>query len=141
MTELIAETTKGQRFNTFLLSILAALAIGLAAFGLYGVMSYLVTYRTREIGIRMALGAQSIDVLRLMVRQGMAPVLLGLIIGLGAAVALTRLMKNILFEVSATDPAPFALSAALLFFAASLASWIPTRRAIKVDPLITLRSE
>src|SRR5262245_22630544 len=141
LSELIAETTKGQRFNTFLLSILAALGIGLAASGLYGVMSYLVAYRTREIGIRMALGAQSGDVLRLVVLQGMAPVLLGLIIGFAAAVALTRLMKNILFEVSATDPVTFALSATLLFFAALLANWIPTRRAIKVDPLVALRSE
>jgi putative ABC transport system permease protein len=141
LTELIAETTKGQRFNTFLLSILAALAIGLAAVGLYGVMSYLVAHRTREIGIRMALGAQSGDVLRLVVRQGMTPVLLGLTLGLAAAVALTRLMKNILFEVSATDPLTFALSAALLVFAALLASWFPAQRAIKVDPLIALRSE
>jgi putative ABC transport system permease protein len=141
LTELIAETTKGRRFNAFLLSILAALAIGLAVVGLYGVMSYLVAYRTREIGIRMALGAQSGDVLRLVVQQGMAPVLLGLIIGFGAALALTRLMKSILFEVSATDPMTFALSAVLLIGAALLAIWIPARRAIKVDPLVALRCD
>jgi putative ABC transport system permease protein len=141
LSELIAETTKGRRFNTFVFSVMAALAIGLAAVGLYGVMSYLVAHRTREIGIRMALGAQSGAVLGLMVRQGMAPVILGLIIGFAAAIALTRLMKSILFEVSATDPLTFALSATLLIIAALLANWIPTRRATKVDPLIALRSE
>ncbi|HEU0185003.1 MAG TPA: ABC transporter permease [Blastocatellia bacterium] len=141
LSALIAETTKGRRFNTFLLSVMATLAIGLAAVGLYGVMSYLVAHRTREIGIRMALGAQSGDVLGLMVRQGMAPVVLGLIIGFAAAIALTRLMKSILFEVSATDPLTFALSATLLILAALLANWLPTRRATKVDPLIALRSE
>jgi putative ABC transport system permease protein len=141
LSELISETTRGQRFNTFMLSVMAALAIGLAAVGLYGVMSYLVANRTREIGIRMALGAQPGDVLGLMVRQGMVPVLLGLIIGSAAAIALTRLMKSILFEVSATDPLTFALSATLLILGALLANLIPTRRAIRVDPLIALRSE
>jgi putative ABC transport system permease protein len=141
LTALIAETTKAQRFNTFLLGLLAALAIGLAAVGLYGVMSYLVTYQTREIGIRMALGAQSGDVLKLVVRQGMAPIIVGLIVGLGAAIALTRVMKSILFEVSATDPMTLALSAMLLVGAALLAIWIPARRAIKVDPLVALRCE
>jgi len=141
LTAMIAQTTKSQRFNAFLLGLLAALAIGLAAVGLYGVMSYLVAHRAREIGIRMALGAQAGDILRLVVRQGMAPVLVGLIIGGAAAVALTRLMKNILFEVSATDPATFALSATLLVFAALLAVWIPAQRAVKVDPLVALRCD
>jgi putative ABC transport system permease protein len=141
MDELISETTKGQRFSAFLLSILAALAIGLSAVGLYGVMSYLVAQRTREIGIRMALGAQYIDTLRWAIRQGMAPVVAGMAIGLGASAALTRLMKSLLFEVSATDPTTFVVSALLLTFVAFLACWIPARRATKVDPLIALRCE
>jgi predicted permease len=141
MGELISETTKGQRFSAFLLSILAALAIGLSAVGLYGVMSYLVAQRTREIGIRMALGAQYIDTLRWAIRQGMAPVVAGMAIGLGASVALTRLMKSLLFEVSATDPTTFVISALLLTLVAFLACWIPARRATKVDPLTALRCE
>jgi ABC-type antimicrobial peptide transport system permease subunit len=141
LDELISETTKGQRFSAFLLSVLAALAIGLSAVGLYGVMSYLVGQRTREIGIRMALGAQYIDMLRWVIRQGMAPVVTGMTIGLGASVALTRLMKSLLFEVSATDPTTFVVSAMLLALVAFLACWIPARRATKVDPLVALRSE
>ena len=141
LDELISETTKGQRFSAFLLSILAALAIGLSAVGLYGVMSYLVAQRTREIGIRMALGAQYIDTLRWAIRQGMAPVVAGMAIGLGASVALTRLMKSLLFEVSATDPPTFFVSALLLTLVAFLACWIPARRAAKVDPLVALRNE
>ena len=141
MDELISETTKGQRFSAFLLSIMAALAIGLSAVGLYGVMSYLVAQRTREIGIRMALGAQYIDMFRWAIRQGMLPVVAGMTIGLGASVALTRLMKSLLFEVSATDPTTFVISALLLTLVAFLACWIPARRAAKVDPLIALRCE
>jgi putative ABC transport system permease protein len=140
LTAMIAETTRAQRFNAFLLGSLAVLASALAAVGLYGVMSYLVAHRMREIGIRMALGAQSGDVLRLVMRQGMAPVLVGLIVGVAAAVALTRLMKNILFEVSATDPATFALSVSFLVCAALLAIWIPAKRALRVDPMVVLRN-
>jgi len=141
LDELISETTRGQRFSAFLLSILAALAIGLSAVGLYGVMSYLVAQRTREIGVRMALGAQYTDILRWAVRQGMLPVVAGMTVGLGAGMALTRLMKSLLFEVSATDPITFVVSALLLISVALLACWIPARRAAKVDPLVALKYE
>ena len=141
MDELISETTKGQRFSAFLLSIMAALAIGLSAVGLYGVMSYLVTQRTREIGIRMALGAQYIDMFRWVIRQGMLPVVTGMTIGLGASVALTRLMKSLLFEVSATDPLTFAGVSLLLFSVALLACYLPARKAAQVDPVIALRRD
>jgi putative ABC transport system permease protein len=141
MDELISETTKGQRFSAFLLSIMAALAIGLSAVGLYGLMSYLVAQRTREIGIRMALGAQHVNILSWAIRQGMLPTVIGMTVGLGASAALTRLMKGLLFEVSATDPMTFVASALLLTSVAFLACWIPARRAAKVDPLVALRNE
>jgi predicted permease len=141
LVDLISETTKEQRFNALLLGMLAALAIGLSAVGLYGVMSYLVTHRTHEIGIRMALGAQSSDVLGLVIRQGMLPVIIGMAVGLTAGLALTRLMRSLLFEVSATDPMTFIVSALLLILVALLACWIPARRATKVDPMVALRFE
>jgi putative ABC transport system permease protein len=141
LDELISETTKGQRFSAFLLSILAALAIGLSAVGLYGVMSYLVAQRTREIGIRMALGAQHVNILSWAIRQGMLPTVIGMTVGLGASAVLTRLMKGLLFEVSATDPMTFVASALLLTSVAFLACWIPARRAAKVDPLVALRCD
>jgi putative ABC transport system permease protein len=141
LVDLISETTKRQRFSALLLGMLAALAIGLSAVGLYGVMSYLVTHRTQEIGIRMALGAQSSDVLELVIRQGMLPVVIGMTVGLAAGLALTRLMRSLLFEVSATDPMTFVVSALLLTLVALLACWIPARRATKVDPMVALRFE
>ena len=104
-------------------------------------MSYLVARRTREIGIRMALGAQYIDTLRWAIRQGMAPVVTGMTIGLGASVALTRLMKSLLFEVSATDPLTFAGVSLLLFGVALLACYLPARKAAQVDPLVALRRD
>lgn len=124
-----------------LLSIFAALAMLLAAIGLYGVMSYSVAQRTREIGIRMALGARRRDVLALVVKQGMTLVVLGIAAGILLSLAMTRLISGMLFGITATDPLTFAGVAALLATVAFLANYMPARRASKVDPMVALRYE
>ncbi len=130
-----------RHFNMLLFGIFALVALLLAAVGIYGVLAYAVTQRTHEIGIRLALGAQTHDVLWLIVRQGLALTLVGVVLGLAAALALTRVIQNQLYGVSATDPATFAGIALLLLSVAFIASFIPARRATKVDPLVALRHE
>jgi putative ABC transport system permease protein len=141
MEQLVDQNLARPRFNSLLLIWLSVLAGVLVAVGIYGVMSYGVTQRTQEIGIRRALGAQTSDVLKLIIRQGMALVFAGLGIGLAGAFALTRLMSGLLFGVSATDPLTFLIIGILLAGVALLACYIPARRAATVDPMIALRYE
>lgn len=141
MPELITQTVARPRFSALLLALFAALALVLAIVGLYGVIAHGVTQRTREIGIRMAVGARQSDVLALIIRQGMRPAVAGLAAGLCAAFAFTRVLASQLFEVSPTDPATFALVAIGLFVVAFTACFIPARRATQIDPATTLRFE
>jgi putative ABC transport system permease protein len=141
MEDVLSWSLARRQFNMLLLSVFAGLALLLSAVGIYGVMSYSVQQRTHEIGVRLALGAQARDVLWLIIRQGLALTLIGVTLGLAAAIALTRLMKTLLFGVSATDPLVFTVITFLLTFVALLACWIPARRAAKVDPMTSLRFE
>jgi len=130
-----------RRFSMLLLSIFAAVALLLAAVGIYGVMSYSVGQRTREFGVRMALGASTGDVLRLVVRRGLVLAVIGLVLGVGAALALNRVMVSLLFEVAPTDPATFAGLSLLLVAIAAIACLVPALRAARVDPVTALRCE
>jgi putative ABC transport system permease protein len=141
MDELIAVSLAQQRFNMLLLGLFAALALILAAVGIYGAMAYAVNQRTHEIGIRTALGAQRRDVLRLVMNDGAKIALFGITIGIAGALALTRLMASLLFDVKPTDPETFAAVAILLAFVTLVACYIPARRAMRVDPMVALRYE
>src|SRR5215813_902696 len=141
MEQIVAQSVAARRFSMLLLTVFALVALALASLGIYGLMSYAVAQRTREIGVRMALGAQSGDVVKLVVGQGMKLALIGVTIGLIASLVLTRTMKTLLFGISATDPMTFAAIALLLTFVALLACFVPARRATTIDPLTTLRQE
>ncbi len=141
MDERVALWIAPRRFNALLLGCFAFVALILAAVGIYGVMAYSVTQRTHEIGLRMALGAQARDVLRLVVGQGMLLTSIGIVVGMAAAFLLTRVMSSLLFGVSATDPLVFVLIPLLLFAVSLVANLIPARRATKVDPMVALRYE
>ena len=141
MQQLLSMSTSGRRFNTLLLSLFAMLAVVLAMVGIYGVMSYSVTQRTHEIGIRIAVGAQTSDVFRIVIGQGMLLALIGVGLGLVGAFALTRLMTTMLFGVEPTDPLTFISLAALLIGVGLVACYVPGRRATRIDPLVALRNE
>jgi putative ABC transport system permease protein len=141
MAELLGEETQQRQVVMILLASFAGIALMLAALGIYGALAYFVAQRTREIGVRLALGAQTHEVMKMVMRQGMALTSLGVGIGLIGGLALARLMKSLLFGISATDPLTFAAVAALLTLVAMLACYIPARRAMKVDPVVALRCE
>lgn len=141
MNDIVSESVARQRFSMLLLAIFAAVALVLAAVGIYGVMSYAVAQRTREIGLRMALGAQPAHVLKLVVGQGLKLVLIGVGIGLVASLLMTRAMSSLLFGISPTDPATLTVISVVLTAVAVLASYLPARRATKVDPLVAFRFE
>jgi putative ABC transport system permease protein len=141
MDQVISESTARQNFNMLLLTIFAGLALLLAAIGIYGLMSYTVEQRTQELGIRMALGANRGDMLKLVVRQGVLLSGIGVVVGLAASLGLNRLLGTLLFGVTATDPITYAAVAVILISVALLATYIPARRATQIDPLIALRYE
>ena len=141
MSERVANSLYAARMGAILLAVFGGLALLLASIGLYGVMSFAVSRRTREMGIRVALGARPGDVFRLVLRQGMMLVVVGLVLGLVVAAIVTRLLASFLYGVSTTDPFTFVAIPVLLMLVALLACYLPARRATKVEPLIALRYE
>jgi len=141
LEEFVVDSVATRRFNFWLLGVFAVFAVGLAAAGIYGTMSYSVAQRTREIGIRVALGAQNRDVVKLVIGEGMKLIVIGMAIGLSGSLALTRWIQTLLFAVSATDPLTYIVITILLIIVALLACWFPAHRATKVEPLLALRSE
>jgi putative ABC transport system permease protein len=141
MDEAIAQSVAQPRFYTFLLGAFAAVALLLATLGVYGVIAYAVSQRTREFGIRIALGATAGDVSRVVVGHGVVLALIGMAIGIAAALVTTRAIRSLLFDTPAMDPITFVGVAVVLSGAAILASWLPARRAARVDPVIAMRAE
>jgi putative ABC transport system permease protein len=141
LATIVNESVAQRRFSMLLLGLFALIALFLAAVGLYGVVSYTVSQRTQEIGVRMAIGAQRGDVLRMIVGGGMKLTLVGIAMGLAGALALARLVATMLFDVTPFDPTSYAATAIVLLAVASLACYIPARRAMRVDPITALRQE
>jgi putative ABC transport system permease protein len=141
MTDVVQASVSPQRFNLTLLTIFAAVALALAAIGIYGVVAYSVTQRTHEIGVRVAIGAQRADILRMVMGEGARLAAIGTAAGLLGAALLTNFIAGMLFGVDAQDPATFAGVAIVLGFAAAAASYVPARRAMRVDPMVALRHE
>jgi ABC-type antimicrobial peptide transport system permease subunit len=141
MEQRMEDSLARRRFSTLMLSIFSALALTLAIIGIYGVMAYLVNQGAREIGIRIALGATQQNILMLVVRSGILLTLAGIGIGICGALALTRLMRNLLFGIAASDPLTYSAICGLLLAAAILACYVPARRAARIDPMISLRCE
>ena len=139
--ERINDSIAARRVTAWLLAAFSGTALLLAVVGLYGVMSYSVAQRTREFGVRVALGAEVRDLLQLVVGQGMKLVMVGLVLGVVGSLALTRVLSGFLFGVEPTDPITFAAVSVLLMLVAALACWLPARRATKVDPMVALRTE
>jgi putative ABC transport system permease protein len=138
MDDVVANSLGTRRVSMQLFAVFAVAALLLAAIGIYGVMAYSVTQRTQEIGIRMALGAQRADVLGLVIRQGMRLTVIGVVVGVAGALALTRLMASLLFGVAATDPLTFVVIPLLLLFVAMVACYLPARRAARLNPTVAL---
>ena len=141
MAQRVDESLARRRFSMLLLTLFAGLALGLATIGIYGVIAYLVTQGTRELGIRMALGATPRGILLLILRHGLSVALVGVGAGLAGAFALTRFMRNLLFGIDAADPATFATVSLLLVAVALAASYFPARRAASIDPAVAFRAE
>jgi putative ABC transport system permease protein len=141
MPELVSKAMARPRFSALLLGLFATAALTLTVVGLYGVVAYGVNQRTREIGIRLALGARRQNVLALVIRQGLRPVFVGVVIGMASAFALMRLLGNQLYEIKSTDPATFGIVALGLLFVSLVACYLPARRATKIDPLAALRHQ
>jgi len=141
MNEIIAQSVSPQRFNMLLLACFAGLALVLAAVGIYSVLSYTVRRRVREIGIRMALGASHKDVIRMILADGLKPILIGVVLGLAAALALSRVVASLIYGVRATDPLTFAAVALLLLLVGIFATILPAYRATRIEPVRILREE
>src|SRR2546429_4488167 len=137
----VEDSVAGRRFQMSLLAVFATIALGLAAIGIYGLMSYTVNQRTHEIGIRMALGAKRGEILHLVVRHGMMLAIVGVVLGTVGALLLTRYLSSMLYGVGANDPPTLLSVATLLIGVSALASYIPARRAMRVDPMVALRYE
>jgi predicted permease len=141
LSETVTESVAQRRFMMLLLTVFAGIALFLAAVGLYGVVAYAVTQRTQEIGVRMAIGARPADVLRMVLGDGLKLAAIGVVLGIGAALALARVIESMLFEVEPFDAASYAAVVAVLLAVAALACYVPARRAMRVDPLVALRAE